>query len=253
LNQKINQMDEVKEIYVYPAMGDSGLALGAAYLKAVELGELKQYKLDTVFLGTEYSDLEVDIAALEYADIVETEYSLERIGNAINDGYVLGVFDGKFEFGPRALGNRSIVVRPTDVDTHRKLNERLGRHEIMPFAPAVMMEHSDTIFKESKSKFATQFMTVCYDTKEEWVDRIPAVVHKVDGTARPQLVDKKINRHFYDIIESYYKLSGIPVVLNTSFNGHGEPIISSPKYAFDHLNRGTIDFLVINGKIYEKK
>ncbi len=98
-----------------------------------------------------------------------------------------------------------------------------------------------------------EFMTMCYDTKPEWIDRIPAVVHKCDGTARPQLVYPERNKKFYDVLDSYEKLTGIPVLLNTSFNGHGEPIIDSPIQAFVHLESGMIDVLVAEDFIYYKR
>lgn len=247
LNQRINELHWVKEMYVYPPMGDDGLALGAAIKKAVELGEIKvPFRFKNMFLGVSYSNNEILNEAKKYLGLKYTKYKAKSVANLINDGAIVGFFKGQFEHGPRALGARSILVRPTDTDTHEKLNERLRRHEIMPFAPVVLYEYSDDIFYNSKkSNYTAEFMTLCYTTKPKWSNRIPAVVHSVDNSARPQYVKKENNPLFYDIVEEYYYLSGIPLLLNTSFNGHGEPIVNSPKEAFDHLNKGTIDFLVI--------
>jgi carbamoyltransferase len=123
----------------------------------------------------------------------------------------------------------------------------------MPFAPIVLSEHANEVFYCDKSLYTAEFMTMCYTTREEWIERIPAVIHEVDKTARPQVVVKENNPKFYEILNEYYKISGIPVLLNTSFNGHGEPIINTPDNAFVHLDIGTIDYLVINNYIFYKK
>ena len=106
-------------------------------------------------------------------------------------------------------------MRPTSYDTHKKLNNRLRRHDSMPFAPIVLEEKFDEIFEETKSKYAAQFMTICYQTKEEWINKIPAVIQKADKTARPQIVAKENNPEFWEILNEYYNLSNIPVLLNT--------------------------------------
>jgi carbamoyltransferase len=157
---------------------------------------------------------------------------------------VVGVFQGRTEYGPRALGNRSIVVRATDPETHKKLNERLKRTEIMPFAPSVLSGYEDEIFHCSKSKYTAESMTLCYNTRENWINKIPAVVHPVDKSARPQIVKKEANSFYYDLIEAYRKISGLPIVLNTSFNAHGEPINNYPNQVIKHLLDGSVDFIV---------
>lgn len=113
-----------------------------------------------------------------------------------------------------------------------------------------MEEHFDNVFLCSKSKYSSEFMTLCYSTKEEWIDKIPAVIQKSDKTARPQTVRKENLPKFWEILNEYYKLSGIPVLLNTSFNVHNEPIIDNPKQAFDCLEKGIIDKLVIEDYVF---
>lgn len=253
LNQKINELDFVDEIFIYPPMGDEGLPLGACIKKAVELGEItKPFKLKNVFFGIGYSNQEIEIISKDY-DFEKEFYSPNDIARELEDGKIIGWFQDKFEHGPRSLGARSILVKPTEVKTHKLLNERLKRYEIMPFAPIVMEEHFDEIFYPSKSKYSAEFMTVCYSTRESWINKIPAVIQKSDKTARPQIVVKDKNRKFWEILNSYYNISGIPVLLNTSFNSHNEPIIDSPQQAFNTLQKGIIDKLIIGDYVYYRK
>ena len=251
LNQKINQLDWVDEIYVYPAMGDNGLSLGAAILKCRELGEGFQtpQSFDNVYFGLKYTNGQIYDMSKKWA-LQTKPYIPSQIGKSLNEGQIIGWFRDGFEYGPRALGARSILVRPTDVSTHKELNERLKRYDTMPFAPMVLADYFDDIFVETKSKYTAEFMTLCYDTKDEWVDKIPAVIQKSDKTARPQIVRKDKLPKVWEVINEYYKLSGIPVVLNTSFNAHNEPIINSPDEAFIHLKNGIIDQLVIEDYVY---
>ena len=123
----------------------------------------------------------------------------------------------------------------------------------MPFAPIVLSEHFDDLFYPSKSKYASEFMTICFSTKEEWIDKIPAVIQKSDKTARPQIVNKDKLPKFWEILNEYYSISDIPVLLNTSFNSHNEPIIDSPNQAFDTLKNGIIDKLIIGDYVYHRK
>ena len=250
LNQKINELDWVDEIYVYPAMGDEGLSLGGCIYKAVQLGEwTKPKKFKNVYFGLKYDNESILKESLKY-NFKSEIYSPLEISKDLNDGKIIGWFKGGFEYGPRSLGARSILVRPTHIETHEVLNSRLKRHEIMPFAPIIMEEHFDDVFLYSKSKYSSEFMTLCYPTKKEWIDKIPAVIQKSDKTARPQTVKKENLPEFWEILNEYYKLSGIPLLLNTSFNSHNEPIIDNPEQAFNSLEKGIIDKLVIEDYVY---
>jgi len=253
LNQKINELDWVDEIYIYPAMGDEGLSLGACIYKAVQLGEWKKpKKLKNLYFGLKYSDSEILKISEDFNFNVEI-YDSKLIANDLNEGKIIGWFQDGFEYGPRALGARSILVRPTDIGTHEVLNSRLKRYELMPFAPIVMEEFFEDIFVGNKSKYSAEFMTLCYSTKEEWIDKIPAVIQKSDKTARPQLVKKDNCPKFWDILNEYHKLSKIPVLLNTSFNSHNQPIIDNPEDAFISLENSIIDKLVIENYVYTNK
>jgi len=256
LNMFINDLGLFDEIYIHPAMSDSGLALGSAIKIANDIGDVtKPFRLKNAFLGEKHSKEDWDSILKENSQNVSYEpMTYNKVGELIDKGFVVGVFIGRTEYGPRALGNRSIVVKPTDKDTHRRLNEKLRRTEIMPFAPSVLAEYSDEIFDIKKSKHTAEFMTICFDTKKEWLDRIPAVVHDVDGTARPQIVYKDNNPNFHKIISEYKKISGIPLVLNTSLNAHGEPINNYPHQVIKHLIDDSIDYLVTeNYIIYKNK
>jgi len=165
----------------------------------------------------------------------------------------VGWFQGRMEFGPRALGNRSMLARPTDNEINRTLNARLARTEFMPFAPSVLEEHAAEIFDNAgKSSDCLPFMTITCNVKQEWRARIPAVVH-VDGTARPQTVSRATNPLYWNLIEAYRRRSGIPLVLNTSFNVHEEPIVCFPENAAQALTEDRIDCLALGPFWAERK
>ncbi|MCF8150359.1 MAG: hypothetical protein K9K30_07605 [Burkholderiaceae bacterium] len=252
LNQRVAALPEVERIFVFPGMSDTGNAVGAALLatEAVTPGFLarEQHALADAYLGPEFGDAEIEqelrSSQLQFTKLDDAAL-VERAAQAIHEGLVVGWFQGRMEFGPRALGNRSMVGRPTDADINRSLNERLERTEFMPFAPSVLAECAEDIFiGVDKAAHPAEFMTVTFDVREEWKPRIPAVVH-VDGTARPQLVRADRNPLYHALIQRYHKLSGIPLVLNTSFNVHEEPIVCAPAEGIRALREDRIDALAI--------
>jgi carbamoyltransferase len=250
LNQKLNELEWVDEIYIYPPMGDEGLSLGACIYKAVELGEITEpIELTNVYFGKSYNNDEIQEISKDYS-FKREPYNPKDIANYINQGEIIGWFQSGSEYGPRALGARSILVRPTEVSTHKVLNQRLNRYDTMPFAPIIMEEYFDNVFTPSKSKYTSEFMTLCYNTNEEWIDRIPSVIQKSDKTARPQIVKHSKIPKFWGILNEYHKLSGIPLLLNTSFNSHNQPIIENPQQAFESLKLGVIDKLIIEDYVY---
>lgn len=252
LNQRIAALTGVERIFVFPGMSDTGNSLGAALLRLEELEpgflERHRHELADVYWGPAYADDEIT-AALAAAGMsyrrLDREALVETAARAIQAGRVVGWFQGRTEFGPRALGNRSIVARATEAGINRWLNDRLHRTEFMPFAPTVLGEYAAGIFHGvERACHPAEFMTVTFDVRPEWRARIPAVVH-VDGTARPQLVFREKNPLYYDLIERYRQLSGIPVVLNTSFNVHEEPIVCAPAEAVAALAEDRVDCLAI--------
>lgn len=251
LNQRIAALTEVDRIFIFPAMSDTGNAVGAVLLDLAQRGTDMRacaHPLEHVYLGPAYSDAEIATAlaaAGVQSERMTEERLVERASGAIHDGRVLGWFQGKMEFGPRALGNRSMLARATESRINDWLNQRLDRSEFMPFAPSVLAERADDVFEGvEKARHTAEFMTITFNVRPEWRDRIPAVVH-VDGTARPQLVRAEVNPLYHRLISAYHRLSGIPLVLNTSFNVHEEPIVCSPVEAIRALVERRVDCLAI--------
>jgi carbamoyltransferase len=233
-------------------MGDNGIGLGAAILKSVEIGEFKNNRWDNVFLGKGYSNEEVfDEIDLNVFTIKPLDPSY--IAEKLIEGKLIGLFRGRSEYGPRALGNRTILCDPRKKENHEYINKKLKRNEIMPFAPIIMSEHISDVCYAYKSLRAAEFMTLCFTVKEHWIDKIPAVIQNDDATCRAQIIFKDRNRFCWEVLEQFYTLTGVPVLLNTSFNSHGEPIINHPSHALDHFKNDIIDVLVLNNMIIEKK
>lgn len=252
LNQRLAALAEVDDLFVFPAMGDSGNSVGAALLlhEQTHPGFLRQSTnpLRSVYWGSGWSAEECR-AAIERAGFacerLDERALVKRSAEAVHAGRILGWFQGRMEFGPRALGNRSIVARPTEGSINQSLNERLSRTEFMPFAPSVLAEQAEGVFENvPKSARCLPFMTITCQVRPEWKARIPAVVH-VDGTARPQTVARDVNPLYWSLIDAYRALSGIPLVLNTSFNVHEEPIVCFPANAVQALIEGRIDCLAL--------
>ncbi len=245
INQKINEHSPFDEIFIAPGMGDGGLALGAALLKSNELGELDVQKIDNVFWGleTDHSFVPENQVSQNISDV--------SVADLLANRKVVGIFSNKREWGPRALGGTSIIYDPSDPEAQSFINSRLNRNEEMPFAPIVLNGFESDLFYCYKSKYASEFMTICYDVKEQWIEKIPGVINVYDNTSRIQIV-KDNNEPFYSILKEFYELTGIPALMNTSFNVHGEPIINDVQTAFKHLKNGVIDYLIVGDKIYNK-
>jgi carbamoyltransferase len=245
LNQRIRELKGVERIFIHPNMGDGGCGTGAALLEFVGCERLREPIAD-VYLGPSYSD-DAIVASLQQAQLPFTRYQpIEpKIASLIAAGKVVARFDGRMEYGPRALGNRSILYHAKEPEVNQWLNQRLGRTEFMPFAPATMMEHrNDCYLGTDGGEHAAQFMTLTFDCTQRMKETSPAAVH-VDGTARPQLVTRTSNPSFHRILEEYYALTGIPSLINTSFNMHEEPIVCSPEDAIRAFLQGNLDYLAI--------
>lgn len=241
LNKKINELGIFDEIFILPPMGDEGLAFGCALGVMSQIGDFRVTKYNDVFLGTEYGESEI----MESSTGFKYEpFSLNKVVDLLNDKKIIGLYQGRSEHGPRALGNRSIICDCTHTETYGILNGRLQRNDYMPFAPAVLDEDVDRIFHLEKSKYTAEFMTLLVDTKDDWKEKIPTVVHPKDKTARIQIVTEKSNPLFYVILKAYKQKTGVGILVNTSFNVHNEPIVEKPIDAFRRLKDGTIDYLV---------
>lgn len=250
LNKRINELDWVSEVFVAPPMGDEGLPLGCALTVYKKFNpDFKPFRLENAFLGASYSDDEFEF---DESKFTKRPYNPLELSYDLKEGQVIGWFQGQYEHGPRALCNRSIIADPSVPGTYKKVNDRLQRNDFMPFAPVVIDKYANSVFKVTKSRYTAEFMTMLYDTREEWQNKIPAVVHPVDKTARIQIVTENSNPKFYELINQFNDLTDIPVLLNTSFNVHGEPIVCHPREGFVHLENGIVDKLVINDNVYTK-
>ena len=245
LNQRLRAIPGVRRIFIHPNMGDGGCGTGAALLEFPG-SHLLAEPLRDVFLGPDFSDREI-ADALQRAQLPATHCRpIEpEIASLIAQGRVVARFNGRMEYGPRALGNRSILYHAKEPAVNQWLNQRLGRTEFMPFAPATLWEHRNNCYLHIDGcEHAAQFMTMTFDCTHSMKATSPAAVH-VDGTARPQLVTEQSNPSFYSILREYHVRTGIPSLINTSFNMHEEPIVCSPHDAIRAFLQGNLDYLAI--------
>jgi carbamoyltransferase len=248
LNQRLMELPEVDEVVVHPAMSDQGIAVGAAYhyLAHNLPGGYLPERLPHVFLGPEYSEEEMG-RALDRAGVTcSRPRDLEAaVVEKLLDGKAVARFSGALEYGPRALGHRTLMYRPDDPSVNDWLNRRLNRSEFMPFAPVTLDEHAEHCYLQvEKARYAARFMTMCFDCTPQMKRASPGVVH-IDGTARPQLIDEATDPAYYRIVRLFYEKTGNPSLINTSFNMHGEPIVCSPDDALRAFIEGNIDYLAL--------
>lgn len=256
-NQRVLALDNVNSLFIHPGMGDEGIAVGAAFALGHLPGadpalKFPSTKLDDVYFGPSFNDDEISAAIKKTGFESQHIQNIEpEIAKLLANGSVVARFDGRMEYGPRALGNRSILYQPTDPTVNKWLNERLVRTEFMPFAPATLEEYADDCYENMDGgRYPAQFMTLTFDCTKFMKESSPAVVH-VDGTARPQLVKKETNPSYYGIIDEYRKLTGLPSVINTSFNMHEEPIVCTPEDAIRAFSDGRLDYLAIGNHLIE--
>ena len=250
LNQRIMNLKSVENIFVFPHMGDGGLAVGSvlAYLKK------KPYPLKDVYLGPEYNDKNITTVLKKYCRSYEKmKKSGDEIATLLANGKVVLRYDGRMEFGPRALGNRSILYTPNNPDGLKEINKKLKRTGFMPFCPTILEDKLKMCFKDSKNiRHAGKFMVITLKCTEWMKQKCPGAVH-VDGTSRPQILSRNDNPKYYDIINSFYNKTGLPCIINTSFNMHGEPIVCSPEDAIKSFKNSGLDYLAIGDYIVEQK
>jgi carbamoyltransferase len=244
MNQRIHALPGVEGTFVYPNMGDGGCGTGLALLRSWKGGVRPSIR--DVYWGPSYGKDAIQ-AALDRAGLrYEQPRNLAAdVARRIHQGEVIGRFDGRMEYGPRALGNRSILYHAREPGVNQWLNQRLGRTEFMPFAPVTLWEARDKCYVGMRgAEHAAEFMTITFDCTEWMRQNCPAAVH-VDGTARPQLIQRDVNPGYYDVLKEYEKLSGLPCLINTSFNMHEEPIVCSPDDAIRAFLLGHLDGLAI--------
>jgi carbamoyltransferase len=247
LNQRIRELG-FRDVYVFPHMGDGGLSVGACYAaNADATGEARNQKLTDVYLGTGYSDDEIERALKSSGFTWRRSAALEReVAECVAAGKIVARFSGRMEYGPRALCNRSILYRCDDPSVNTWLNTRLKRTEFMPFAPVMLREDAPRFLEDYRAdaSIAASYMTITYNVTALCKAQAPAIVH-VDGTARPQIIDRETNPSMFGILTEYKKLRGFSVMVNTSFNMHEEPIIRTPDEAVESVKQAELDVLAI--------
>ena len=252
-NGKIFERTPYRELYIHPAAGDAGTAVGAAYwVWHQELGRPRDFVLDHAYLGPQHPDAEIrralEQSGADFEWIEDPQQLVQRTVERIVAGDVVGWFQGRAEWGPRALGNRSIVVDPRRAEMKDVLNARIKRREsFRPFAPSILLERTADYFEQD---YPVPFMLQVYRIRPERRAEIPAVAH-VDGTGRLQTVSRAANPLYYRLIETFGARTGTPILLNTSFN-ENEPIVNAPGQAIDCFLRTRMDTLVVGKALLRK-
>ncbi|MBA7515427.1 nebramycin 5' synthase [subsurface metagenome] len=252
LNQRTWNSGKVKNHHIFPNSGDGGLAVGAALYVYYKLS--KQRKIDritNVYWGPKFSNEEIEsILKSRNLKYEHCENISERCAKLLAKGKIIGWFQGRMESGPRALGNRSILMSPEKAENKDIINARVKfRETFRPFCPSIIEEAREEYLKDSRDE---PFMITSFDAREQKKGKIPAVVH-VDGTVRPQTVKRGVNSKYWDLIKKFGDITGVPVILNTSFNIRGEPIICSPRDAIKCFYDTGMDYLAIGGFLIQKE
>lgn len=262
LNQRITEMKKVQKVSVFPAMGDGGLSIGGAWDYLHSIGKLTNNKK----YSDMYLDPQVELGQLDLGVqspdgfpslVVEENVGQSRakkIAQLVNEGQIVGLMYGSMEFGPRALLHRSIIADPRNKEINDTLNRRLRRTEFMPFAPVCKFEDASTLFHIDNFKDLTsfQYMTMTCGVRENWIARIPAVVH-VDKTARPQILPENDSSFASEILTEFKSQTGIPCLINTSFNVHEEPIVRTLNDGIRALQSRAVDWIATENRLIKIK
>jgi len=258
LNRRLVEELPLDEIFVFPAMGDEGLMVGGALSYLMQRDGLEHWlnqrrDLASLYLGRDYTASADAVLAATGGVTTTAEDPIEGAARRLTAGQIGAIYTGRMEYGPRALGARSILANPANRATHDLLNLRLDRSEFMPFAPVVTAQNARSVFDITAANARScRNMTITCNVKPEWRERIAAVVH-VDGSVRPQVIERDVNPLYYDVLSAFERASGLPVLVNTSFNVHEEPIVNAPEECARALQDGRIDFVVTAGALYESQ
>jgi carbamoyltransferase len=255
LNRALIETTSAERIFIFPAMGDEGLPVGACLLHlhqrdGAQAWQRQRRRLQQVYLGRDYDDSFAAASASYQSVVRDTEDNVDKAVDALIVGKVVAIYTGRMEYGPRALGNRSILASPMQREINESINERLERSEFMPFAPVVLEEHAAEVFEIHDGNFhAARFMTITCAVRRQWRERIAGVVH-VDGSARPQIIGADDNPLCVRVLKQFHARTGLPVLVNTSFNVHEEPIIDTPDQALRALVEGRVDYVLTRDSLY---
>jgi carbamoyltransferase len=251
LNGVIEQSGIFDEIFIQPASGDDGSTLGACFMAAKNAGmDIKPKKNHNYYLGSVFSDQDMDNAVkASGVKYQKPDDIFKATAKILEEGQIIAWFQGRAEFGPRALGNRSILTKPFPAAMKDYINKKVKfREEFRPFAPSVLKEHTSTYFDISQE---SPHMLIACHVQPDKKDEIPAVVH-IDNTCRVQTVGEENNFRFRKLLEAFYEKTGVPVLLNTSFNVKGQPIVNTPEEAIKCFQSTAIESLVIGDYILSK-
>lgn len=248
LNKRIMEMDDVEGVFVQPVANDAGLSIGAGWL---DQNPSDVDKMEKVYMGSSFDDRDVtDLLEKNKISYSEPDNLENYIAEKIADGELIGWFQGRMEMGPRALGNRSILADPRTEESRDRVNRYVKhREEWRPFAPSMKYEAGDEYLENFEE---APFMIKTFDVVEEKRDEIEAVIHPADDTTRPQTVRGSQNPRYHRLLSEFEDITGVPVLLNTSFNDHGEPIIRTPKEAIKDFFAMGLDVLAVEDVVIEK-
>ena len=257
-NGRIMRESPFEQVYIQPAAGDAGGALGAAlYAYHVLLQQPRRFIMEHAYYGEAFDEDTcrqfLEINNIPYEFVEDERLLVDRVSDALVGGQVVGLFQGRFEWGPRALGNRSILADPRTAEMKNIVNVKIKfREPFRPFAPVVPEERAAEFFdlQRAAGQYPQRFMLMVSDVLEDKQAIIPAVSHM--GTGRLQTVRREWNPRYYDIIEAFGAKTGVPVLMNTSFNLRGEPIVTTPANAFNTFSKSDIDLLVLERFLVRK-
>jgi carbamoyltransferase len=260
-NGRLLRETPFEELYIQPSAGDSGGALGAAlYAYHALLNKPRKFVMEHAYWGQAYGDAEVKSAlearGVSYEYIADEDKLAEICASELASGRVLGWYQGRFEWGPRALGNRSIIADPRREEMKDVVNTKIKfREPFRPFAPSILSDHVDGYFDGADDphgwpKELAKFMLAVMPVAEDKQEKIPAVSHL--GTGRLQSVHSETNPRYFKLIEQFNGLTGVPVIMNTSFNLRGEPIVTTPDNALNTFYASGLDTLVLGSHVVRK-
>jgi carbamoyltransferase len=258
-NGRILRETPFEELYIQPAAGDGGGALGAAlWAYNTLLGKPRNFLMEHAYWGRAYSSGEISDFLTQndipHRRIDHDDQLLDLVVERLMQGKVIGWFQGRFEWGPRALGNRSILADPRNPEMKDIVNAKIKfREPYRPFAPSVLAECTETYFDlpDAMRHYPARYMLYVVPVKPAQQSTLPAITH-VDGTGRLQTVFRERSPRYYELIKRFGQATGVPVVLNTSFNLKGEPIVNTPANAFHTFSQSEMDTLVLENFLIEK-
>jgi carbamoyltransferase len=258
LNRLLAESLPVDEVFIVPPMGDDGLVIGGVLQFLLERDGLPAWlaqrrRLTNVYWGDDHNALVAKVFGASCAVVRVTGDPAAKAAEWLAQGQIGAIYNGRMEYGPRALGARSILANPADPEINQQLNRRLQRSEFMPFAPVVSEADAGKVFDIGRTnRYAAHFMTVSCEVRREWREKIPGIVH-VDGSARPQIIERADNSCYFDILADFKARTGLPALVNTSLNVHEEPIVNRPEECLKTLEEGRVDFVVTPAAVWTRR